>query len=166
MPGVALEETVNCDNPLLQFTYHVNGILTDVYELSFVIQDIQNSEERVTSTAVDLTACADGGDKLGTGRYVAGITASAPTWIGGKPLGTTADRPQPIPPPALPPAAGAQESLGQRSAGKFLNIRSVLTNPELDSNADDAQPAPKPDPSVELGRNYWRFCHHSHPGDF
>jgi len=76
MPGVAIEETVNCSNPLLQFNYHVNGILTNVYELKFTIQDIQNSTERVSLTTVTLTDCASGGDRLGTGRYVAQVEAT------------------------------------------------------------------------------------------
>jgi hypothetical protein len=77
MPGIALEETIGCNNPLLQFSYQVNGILTNVFALSYVIYDMQNEETRVTSTPVTLTACSAGGHRIDTGRYIVALTAAA-----------------------------------------------------------------------------------------
>ena len=81
MPGVVLDETVDCDNPLLQFAHQIDGVLTDVASLKFKITDVKNSGAvRVTETAVNLNDCSAGGDKLGTGRYVPVFT---PTTGGG-----------------------------------------------------------------------------------
>lgn len=75
MPGIALDETIGCANPLLQFIYQANGVLADVSALKFSVQDIKNGTEKIAETVVNTDSCDDGGVKLGTGRYAAAFTA-------------------------------------------------------------------------------------------
>jgi hypothetical protein len=80
MPGVSLNETINCNNPLLQFFYQANGKLANVAELSFSVQDLTDNTEKVASTVVNLDLCADGGLRLSTGRYAASFSTDSSTW--------------------------------------------------------------------------------------
>jgi hypothetical protein len=81
MPGVALDEAVGCDNPLLQFFYQSNGRMADVAELKFSIRDVPNQANRITDQTVNVTDdCGSGGQRLGLGRYAAAFTPTAPTW--------------------------------------------------------------------------------------
>jgi hypothetical protein len=85
MPGIAMDEACGCANPLLQFCYQADGILTDVAELKFTITQLDGTE-RKSETSVTLTDCDDGGGKLGTGRYVATFTPETTepvTWAPG-----------------------------------------------------------------------------------
>lgn len=77
MPGIALEEASSCAKPLLQFFYQQSGHMLDVAELSFSVRDVTAATDRITDQAVDLDPCADGGHRLGLGRYVAAFTAAA-----------------------------------------------------------------------------------------
>lgn len=86
MPGISLDETVGCANPLLQFIYQVDGVLTDVAELKFTVQDIKNEVEKVAETVINTDLCADSGNKLGTGRYAAPfipVSTGASKWFAG-----------------------------------------------------------------------------------
>ncbi len=78
MPGVALDETVNCDNPLLQFFYHENGKATDVEVLAFSINNAVGTE-LIASTPVDVgDDCGVlTGKRLGLGRYAADFKADS-----------------------------------------------------------------------------------------
>jgi hypothetical protein len=80
MPGITLNESSSCDNPLLQFYYQANGKLANVAELNFSVYDLTSKEERVSSTVVNLDTCANGGSRLSTGRYAANFTASSSSW--------------------------------------------------------------------------------------
>lgn len=88
MPALARLQASDCDNPELDIFTRVNGVLTDVYSLEFVI------EEDVTTPGtpiqvyplsgrqtVDLALCPTG-DKLSTGRYVAEWTPGVAEPIG------------------------------------------------------------------------------------
>jgi len=85
MPGVTLEESVSVTNPLLQFAYQIDGILTDVEALEFVVTEIRTGVVMVATTAVDLRPVEDGGDRLGAGRYA---PTFQPTSVGGWNSGT------------------------------------------------------------------------------
>lgn len=82
MPGVVIEETVDCDNPLLQFAYQSDGRLADVASLKLKVTEVKSGTERLAETVVNLNDCSAGGQKLGTGRYVAIFTpASGSDWV-------------------------------------------------------------------------------------
>jgi hypothetical protein len=83
MPGIVIEESIGCTNPLLQFANQINGILTDVAELSFKVTEVRNGGEKVPETPVNLALCSEGGAKLGTGRYAATFQPTAPDWLTG-----------------------------------------------------------------------------------
>ena len=83
MPGVVMDETVDCNNPLLQFFYHVLGKAEDVAELYFKVRQVRGDIERVAEVTVDLTDCASGGHKLSLGRYSATFTPASASWEAG-----------------------------------------------------------------------------------
>lgn len=83
MPGVAMDETVNCNNPLLQFFYHELGTAKDVAELHYRIRQVRNDVERLAETTVTLTDCDSGGAKLSLGRYAATATPASASWEAG-----------------------------------------------------------------------------------
>lgn len=88
MPNLSIGQTSDCDNALLDLYTRVNGVVTDMYSVEFVIVD------RVTTPgtdiqifppsgrqAVDLADCP-GGDKIGTGHYNAAYTVAEGTALG------------------------------------------------------------------------------------
>jgi hypothetical protein len=77
MPGVALDEAVTADNPLLFFTFQRNGRLVDIDTLKRSVYDVSGGTEalRVAETTLNLAAVPTG-VKLQTGVYHANFTAS------------------------------------------------------------------------------------------
>jgi hypothetical protein len=82
MSGITIGETNNCSNPLIQFFHQINGIMVDLYALSFTIKNVNTGSTLVPATVVDLDDCSSGGAKLSTGRYVAIFTTES-TWKDG-----------------------------------------------------------------------------------
>lgn len=80
MPGVVLNETVDCDNPLLQFFYHELGIMKDVEVLSFLVRNVGSGTEVQASTLINTDDCDMGGQRLGIGRYAATFSATGAGW--------------------------------------------------------------------------------------
>ena len=75
MPGVAIDEGVGCDNPLLQFFYQADGRMADVAELKFTIRDIVDKQNRIVDEPVIVAMdCGSGGHRLGLGQYAAAFT--------------------------------------------------------------------------------------------
>lgn len=89
MPSLARNQASDCSNPELDIFTKVNGILTDVYSLEFIV------EEEVTTPGtpiqvyplsgretVDVGTLCPVGDKISTGRYVAKWTPELTEPIG------------------------------------------------------------------------------------
>lgn len=73
MPGIVNGEAASTANPLLPFFYQENGILTDLYSLSFEIFSSGSSTVKHSAT-LDLVS-----DKIGTGAYAAPLNTSVVT---------------------------------------------------------------------------------------
>lgn len=88
MPALARLQASDCDNPELDIFTRVNGVLTDVYSLEFVIEEDVSTPGTPIQVyplagrqTVDLALCP-AGDKLSTGRYVAVWTPGVAELIG------------------------------------------------------------------------------------
>lgn len=88
MPALARLQASDCDYPELDIFTRVNGVLTDVYSLEFVIdEDVTTPGSPIQvyppsgRQTVDLALCPTG-DKLSTGRYVAVWTPAVTEPIG------------------------------------------------------------------------------------
>jgi hypothetical protein len=81
MVALAQGQASDCDNPELDIFIQVNGVLTDVYSLEFIIKEnvtTPGTPNQVYPPAgretVDVSNLCPTGDKLSTGRYVAQYT--------------------------------------------------------------------------------------------
>jgi hypothetical protein len=82
MSALARGQASDCANPVLDIFTQVNGVLTDVAELTFQIFDVSDATKQQnpvqvyppttgTRTPVNVTDLCPVGDKLSTGRFVA-----------------------------------------------------------------------------------------------
>jgi hypothetical protein len=87
MPGVAVDEAVTADNPLLFFTFQKSGRLVDIDSLKRSVYDVSGPSEavRIAEAALNIAAVPTG-VKLQTGVYHANFTAAS--GIGGFVAGT------------------------------------------------------------------------------
>lgn len=89
MPSLARGQASDCSNPELDLFTKVNGILTDVYSLEFVIEeDVTNPGSPVQvypgagRETVDVGTLCPTGDKISTGHYIAKWTPELTEPIG------------------------------------------------------------------------------------
>lgn len=78
MPIVSREEVVNCLNPVIDVFIRRQGVLLDVAELEWLIEDITSGspvqvEPPAGRNTADVADCP-AGDRVSTGRYVAAFT--------------------------------------------------------------------------------------------
>jgi hypothetical protein len=76
MPGIVKGDTSSCSNPLLPFFYQAEGKLADVYSVRWEVYK-SGGASVLDSGTLNMDACADGGDKVDTGYYVAPVDSSA-----------------------------------------------------------------------------------------
>jgi hypothetical protein len=86
MRGLTKGEQSSRTSPVLQLFVRQGEHLVDPVEGSYIIEDVKNPDadpiSRVSTTALDLDLVADGGHKLGTGRFVI-LTGDTSAWAYG-----------------------------------------------------------------------------------